>query len=172
MSGGPCSAGPHLTGLPLRRAAGFTLIKMMIVVAILGVLALGLVPLGEVAVQRGKEAELRVALRQIRAGLDQYKRAADDGRVERKTDESGYPRKLTDLVDGVPDLKSPDRKPIFFLRRLPRDPFADASLRPEETWGRRSYDSPPDRPAEGKDVFDVYSRSEQTGLNGVRYRDW
>lgn len=144
----------------------------MIVVAILGVLALGLVPLGELAVQRGKEGELRVALRQIRVAIDAYKRAADDGRVERKADESGYPRRLTDLVDGVPDLKSPDKRPIHFLRRLPRDPFAEPSLRPEESWGLRSYESPPDRPAAGRDVFDVYSRSEGVGLNGVRYREW
>lgn len=144
----------------------------MIVVAILGVLALGVLPLGELAVQRTREADLRVGLRQIRTALDAYKRAADEGRIERKADESGYPHTLLELVDGVPDIKSPDKKLIRFLRRLPRDPFAESSLRPEETWGKRSYDSPPDRPAEGRDVFDVYSRSERTGLNGIAYREW
>jgi general secretion pathway protein G len=145
---------------------------MMIVVAILGILALGLVPLNDLATQRARESDLRTGLRQMRGALDAYRRAVDEGRIERKADESGYPRRLSDLVTGVPDAKSPDRRPIYFLRRLPRDPFAEPGLPPEDTWGRRSYASPPDRPAEGRDVFDVYSRSERIGLNGVPYRDW
>lgn len=153
-------------------AAGFTLIEMAIVVAILGILALGAVPLGQMAVQRNREQELRTGLRQIRTAIDNYKRAADEGRIERKADESGYPRRLTDLVNGVPDIKSPDRRPVYFLRRMPRDPFADRALKPEETWGRRSYASPPSSPAEGADVFDVFSRAEGEGLNGVPYREW
>ncbi|MEI7970039.1 MAG: type II secretion system protein [Betaproteobacteria bacterium] len=151
---------------------GFTLLEMMIVVAILGILALGLVPLNDLATQRARESDLRTGLRQMRGALDAYRRAVDEGRIERKADESGYPRRLSDLVTGVPDAKSPDRRPIYFLRRLPRDPFAEPGLPPEDTWGRRSYASPPDRPAEGRDVFDVYSRSERIGLNGVPYRDW
>lgn len=157
---------------PAIRTGGFTLLEMMIVVAILSVLALGVVPLGELAVQRAKESELRAGLRQIRGAIDAYKRAADEGRIERKADESGYPRALAVLTDGVPDIKTPDRRVIRFLRRMPRDPFAETSLRPDETWGKRSYESPPDRPAEGRDVFDIYSRSERTGLNGIPYRDW
>jgi general secretion pathway protein G len=153
-------------------ARGFTLIELMIVVAILAVLALGAVPLGELAVQRTREQDLRVALRQIRTAIDAYKKAADEGRVERKADETGYPRRLSDLVNGMPDIKTPDRKPIRFLRRLPRDPFAPSTLAAEETWGLRSYASAPNSPAPGADVYDVHSRREGVGLNGIPYREW
>lgn len=154
------------------RPSGFTLLEMLITVAMIGVLATIALPVGELVARRAKEQELRVALRQVRTGIDAYKKAWDDGRVEKKADESGYPRTLRHLVEGVPDIKTPDRRPIFFLRRLPRDPFASAELKPEETWGKRSYASPPSAPAEGADVFDVYSRAEGIGLNGVPYRDW
>lgn len=164
-------AGARVPGLR-GRGGGFTLLEMMIVVAILGVLALGLLPLNDLAVQRTKESELRAALRQIRGALDAYRRAAEEGRVERKADESGYPRRLEDLVSGVKDAKAADNRKIYFLRRLPRDPFADAALPAERSWGLRSYASAPDSPAEGRDVFDVYSRSERVGLNGVPYRQW
>jgi general secretion pathway protein G len=164
-------AGAPVPGLR-GRSGGFTLLEMMIVVAILGVLALGLLPLNDLAVQRAKESELRMALRQIRGALDAYKRAAEEGRVERKADESGYPRRLEDLVSGVKDAKAADGRKIHFLRRVPRDPFADAALPAERSWGLRSYASAPDSPAEGRDVFDVYSRSERVGLNGVPYRQW
>lgn len=161
----------HLIGRPAP-ARGFTLIELVVVVAIVGVLALGVVPLGELAAQRTREQDLRVALRQIRTAIDAYKRAADDGRIERKADESGYPRRLRDLVDGVPDIKTPDRRSVRFLRRLPRDPFAPSTLPAEETWLLRSYASPPSAPAPGADVFDVLSRAEGNGLNGVPYREW
>jgi general secretion pathway protein G len=164
-------AGARVPGLR-GRGGGFTLLEMMIVVAILGVLALGLLPLNDLAVQRTKESELRAALRQIRGALDAYRRAAEEGRVERKADESGYPRRLEDLVSGVKDAKAADNRKIYFLRRIPRDPFADAALPAERSWGLRSYASAPDGPAEGRDVFDVYSRSERVGLNGVPYRQW
>jgi general secretion pathway protein G len=158
--------------VPRSAPGGFTLIELMIVVAILAVLAVGAVPLGELAVQRTREQDLRLALRQIRTAIDAYKKAADDGRVERKADESGYPRRLVDLVNGMPDIKTPDKKLIRFLRRIPRDPFAPAELAAEETWGLRSYASPPSSPAPGADVYDVYSRREGVGLNGVPYRQW
>ncbi len=158
--------------VPRSAPGGFTLIELMIVVAILAVLAVGAVPLGELAVQRTREQDLRLALRQIRTAIDAYKKAADDGRVERKADETGYPRRLVDLVNGMPDIKTPDKKLIRFLRRIPRDPFAPAELAAEETWGLRSYASPPSSPAPGADVYDVYSRREGVGLNGVPYRQW
>lgn len=153
-------------------ARGFTLIELLVVVAIVGILALGVVPLGELAAQRTREQDLRVGLRQIRTAIDAYKRAADDGRIERRADESGYPRRLRDLVDGVPDIKSPDRRSLRFLRRLPRDPFAAATLPAEDTWALRSYASPPSAPAPGADVFDVSSRAEGAGLDGIAYREW
>lgn len=157
----------------MARQGGFTLIEMMITVVLVAILALGLVPLGELAAQRSKEAELRTALRQIRGALDAYKKAADEGRIERKADQSGYPPTLDALAEGVADQKSPARKQIYFLRRIPRDPFyGDTNTPAARTWGLRSYESPPDNPRSGKDVFDVYSLAEGKGLNGVPYRQW
>lgn len=152
---------------------GFTLIELVVTVAIVGTLALVAVPLLETAVKRQKETELRAALRELRGGIDAYRRAVEEGRIERKVDESGYPHRLEDLSFGVDDIKDPNKAKIFFLRRLPRDPFnGDSSLAPALTWGKRSYASPPDAPAEGKDVFDIYSLSPGVGLNGVPYREW
>lgn len=154
---------------------GFTLVELMVVVAIVATLATAVMPLREIAVKREKEQELRLALRQIRTAIDAYKQAADEGRVEKKADEIGYPRKLEDLVKGVPNIKDPKKNMIYFLRRLPRDPmFADSDLDvPDaDTWGKRSYESPPDNPEEGDDVFDIYSLSSQKGLNGIPYNQW
>ena len=155
------------------RPIGFTLIEMVITVAIVGILASAALPLTELSVKRAKEQQLQEALRQIRTALDDYKLAADEGRIARSDLETGYPKSLALLVDGVSDQKSPDRKKIYFLRRLPRDPFAtDAALPAAQTWGKRAYASPPDAPREGDDVYDVYSLSSGLGINGVRYRDW
>lgn len=147
----------------------------MVVVAIVAILASAAMPLREIVIKREKEQELRLALRQIRTAIDAYKQAADEGLVEKKADEVGFPRKLEDLVEGVPNIKDPRKSTIYFLRRLPRDPmFADTDLSvPDaDTWGKRSYASPPDNPEEGDDVFDIYSRSDRTGLNGVPYKQW
>ncbi len=161
------------------RQKGFTLIELMIVVVIMAILALAAMPLQELMVKREKEQELRVALRQIRSAIDAYKQAADEGRIAKKADESGYPPRLEELFMGVPDIKSPDKKLIYFLRRLPRDPMfveldvAGVTATPAaDTWGKRSYESPWDSPKEGDDVYDVYSRSEAAGLNGIPYREW
>jgi general secretion pathway protein G len=154
--------------------SGFTLIEMLATVAIVALLATVAVPLAEVTVKRAKEQELRVALREIRAALDAYKQAVEEGRVANTMLESGYPASLHVLVDGVPDASSPDRKKrIYFLRRIPRDPWStDPGESDEGTWGKRSYASPPDAPQEGADVFDVYSRAAGTGLNGIPYGKW
>ncbi|WP_077037977.1 type II secretion system protein [Pelomonas sp. KK5] len=156
------------------RHRGFTLIELMITVAIVGLLATMATPLAELAVRRSRESELRQALREIRNGLDDYKRAADSGLVERAADASGYPASLELLVSGIANAKDPARPRIFFLRRIPADPFfaGPPETPPAETWGLRSYASGPDQPQPGKDVFDVYSTAPGAGLNGRPYRDW
>jgi general secretion pathway protein G len=157
----------------MRPSSGFTLIELVVAVAIVGILASVALPLNELAVRRTKEQDLRRALRDIRAALDAHKHAADEGRIGKRPGDSGYPRKLEDLVEGAEDLKSPKRERIFFLRHLPRDPFAeDAALAAAETWGKRSYASPHDDPQEGDDVFDVFTRAPGRGINGRPYREW
>ena len=145
---------------------GFTLVELLIVVAIVALLASVAAPLAEVSYQRGKEQDLRHALREIRGAIDAYKRAVDDGKVEKAVDSSGYPPSLQTLVDGVPDKTSPAKSTIHFLRRIPKDPLTG------EDWGLRSYASPASDPQAGKDVYDVYSRSEGVGLNKVPYKEW
>jgi general secretion pathway protein G len=143
---------------------GFTLIELLVTVAILGLLASVALPLAEVTVQRGKETELRRSLREVREAIDAYKRASDDGRIERKADRSGYPPTLAALVEGAKDKASGER--LYFLRRMPRDPTSGEPL------GVRSYASPAGDPQEGPDVFDVYSKNRGVGLDGVPYREW
>jgi general secretion pathway protein G len=157
----------------MRRPRGFTLIELLVTLAILGVLASAAVPLAELAVRRTKESELRQALRQIRGAIDDYKKASDEGRVARAADASGYPASLEALVNGVPAARDPAKRPIYFLRRLPRDPFYDGPpADPAQTWGLRSYASPANDPQPGRDVYDVHSTSRAAGLNGVPYREW
>ena len=156
-----------------RDDGGFTLIELVITVAIVAVLASVALPLNELVVQRAKEQDLRRALREIREAIDAYTQAFDEGRIPKRVGESGYPKKLENLVEGVEDQKSPKKERIYFLRRAPRDPFAsDPALSGPETWGRRSYASPPDDPKEGDDVYDVYSRAPGKGINGRPYREW
>ena len=145
---------------------GFTLIEMVITVAIVALLASVALPLAEVTVQRNKEKDLRVALRDIRTAIDAYKRAADEGQIERKADESGYPPSLAALVQGAEDKRKADGSKVYFLRRVPADPLSG------DDWGLRSYASSPTEPQPGKDVFDVYSRSADRALNGTAYREW
>lgn len=146
---------------------------MMVTVAIVAILATMVLPMVEMTMQRNREQELHTALRQIREAIDNYKKAADQGKIKTASDESGYPKTLESLAEGVEDVKSPTKAKIYFLRRIPRDPMnQDPQIPAAETWGKRSYESPPDEPQEGDDVYDVYSLSPRTGLNGVPYKEW
>jgi general secretion pathway protein G len=150
--------------------------ELVVTLALLGLLASLAAPLAEVAVQRSKERQLRNGLHALRHAIDAYKRAADSGLVTAKSGGSGYPASLDALTGATTVATKGDDKSaaatIVFLRELPRDPFADPSLSAAATWGLRSYASPPDQPAPGEDVFDVYTRAEGKGLNGVAYREW
>ena len=98
---------------------------------------------------------------------------SDEGRIQRSANRSGYPPDLRTLVEGVRNAKDPGGGKIYFLRKVPRDPFADdPALGADRTWVKRSYESPAEEPREGQDVFDVFSMSTKTGLNGVPYREW
>jgi general secretion pathway protein G len=151
------------------QSRGYTLLELVMVLGLLGVLAMMVLPVVEMNARRDKERELRRALWEIRGAIDAYHRTVartpGDGRPV-----SGYPPSLRILSEGVVDPHTGQAR--YFLRRIPRDPFADERLPAEETWALRSHDSPPDRPAPGADVFDVASRSPLVGLNGVPLKAW
>lgn len=144
----------------------------MVTVVIVGILASVALPLAELSQKRSKESELRRDLREIRTAIDAYKHAVDEGRIQKSVDQSGYPPTLAVLVDGVVDAKDPDSHKIYFLRRIPKNPFAGDDVDAEASWGKRCYASSADEPRAGKDVYDVYAVSEATGLNGIPYRQW
>jgi general secretion pathway protein G len=153
--------------------SGFTLIELVVTLALVGVVALVSVPLFEITSTRLRESELRAALREIRTAIDAYKNAADAGIVSKSANDSGYPPSLDALTQGVEASKSSSAHRVVFLRRVPRDPFnPDPALAPAKQWVTRSYDSAPDDPQPGSDVFDVATRSSRKGLNGVAYKEW
>lgn len=152
---------------------GFTLVELVITLAIIGLLATAAMPLVQLVAKREKEAELRIALRDIRNALDAYRQAAQTGHIKQELGATGYPPDLKSLYVGVEDQASEKKVNLYFLRHVPRDPlFPDSSIAAEETWGLRSYKSPPDDPEPGDDVYDVYSLDTGKGLNGIPYRDW
>lgn len=153
---------------------GVTLIELIITMAILGILASIVMPLTRAGMKRSREFELKRDLRMIRTAIDEYKKAYDEGRIRPELGGNGYPKSLSMLVEGVDDIKSPKPgRKIRFLRRMPRDPMnPDKTIEVEKSWGLRSYDSDWDKPKEGDDVYDVYSKSEETGLDGTPYKEW
>jgi general secretion pathway protein G len=154
------------------REAGFSLIELLAAAAIMGILAAVAVPVAQTTMRRQKEHDLRVALSDIRQGIDAYKAAATAKRIAVASGASGYPLSLSDLVRGIEDPNNIGGPRQYFLRRIPRDPFSDKSVAPADTWGLRSFDSPPDKPRSGSDVFDVYSKAPGLALNGVPYGEW
>jgi general secretion pathway protein G len=158
-----------------RRACltGFSLVELLVVVAIVAVLATIALPLSELAQRRTQEEDLRRSLREIRDALDAYKRAVDQGHIPRVVGASGYPPSLDVLVAGIVDAQSPQGAKLFFLRQIPRDPIAeDPSIDSAATWALRSYESSAEAPKSGRDVYDVHSKSTKVGSNGVPYARW
>ena len=149
-----------------RSQAGFTLAELVMVAAVMTLLAAVTLPVAKFTSRRTKEMELRSALRDMRAAIDEFKRFSDAGLIPVDLGTDGYPAKLEVLVEGVEIVGQVDKK-LKLLRRIPVDPMTG-----EQEWGLRSYASSAIDPKPGKDVFDVYSKSEMTGLNGIAYREW
>jgi general secretion pathway protein G len=149
------------------KMTGFTFVELMASITIILLLTTIALPLARVQIQRTREVELRRELREIREAIDRYKDFADRGMIPVKVDTFGYPPDLQTLVDGVA-LKGTATAKYKFLRKLPVDPMTDSS-----DWGMRSMQDDPDsRSWGGQNVFDVYSKSEGTALDGTKYSDW
>jgi general secretion pathway protein G len=150
---------------------GYSFVELLIVTAILFILASAVMPLAQVASQRQRESELRTALRQMRTAIDRFKDAADLQRIpqtELSPGSEGYPPDLQTLVDGVPIMNDQSGLKLKFLRRIPIDPMTNST-----DWGLRAYQDKPDSTSWGRgNVFDVYSKSSGTALDGTKYKDW
>jgi general secretion pathway protein G len=156
-----------------KKITGFTLIELLVALILLALLVTSAAPLMQLSAKRNKEQELKKSLWQMRDAIDAYKQAADDGLIKKSADQSGYPASLQQLVSGVENIQDPKKRKIFFMRNIPRDPFAtDTTASAEETWGKRSYSSSFDKPEEGEDVYDVYSLSHEVGINQQAYSEW
>lgn len=154
----------------MRRERGFTYLELIIATMLLAILASAIIPVAQVSAKRAKEMELRRNLRMMRAGIDEYKRAVDlglIGGVDVQLGSEGYPKELEVLVEGVEQVGTPGKK-LKFLRRIPIDPMMQS-----DEWGQRSYQDEHDsRFWGGQNVYDVYSKSAGTALDGTKYRDW
>jgi general secretion pathway protein G len=152
---------------------GFTLVEMLVTLSILAILAAAIIPLGQVALKREKEIELKRDLRLLREAVDAYKKLADEKKFEFEEETMGYPPTLEDLVKGVEikaeqEGKEASAKIVKFLRRIPRDPMTNSL-----DWGLRSYQDKPDSTNWGEEnVYDVYTKSQGTALDGTKYKDW
>jgi general secretion pathway protein G len=143
---------------------GLTLVELVVTAGILAILATCAVPIARYAIKREQERELKYDLAQMRAAIDEYKRAADAGAIQIKVDTYGYPPDMDTLVNGV---EIQDKK-VKFLKRIPVDPFTH-----QAEWGMRSMqDEPTTDSWGGQNIFDVYTKSDGVGLNGIHYREW
>ncbi len=151
----------------LSRERGLTLVELLVTLAILSILLAAVYPMGKVAIKREKEMELREALRVLREAIDEYKRLADQGKIKVEPDTEGYPPNLKVLVEGVEILGERGKK-VKFLRKIPIDPMTNS-----QDWGLRAYQDPPDSTVwGGKNVWDVYTKSEEIALDGTKYKTW
>lgn len=156
-----------------KKISGFTLIELLVALVLLALLVSSAAPLMQLSAKRNKEQGLQKALWQIRDAIDAYKQAVDDGLIKISPGQSGYPQALQQLVAGVENASDPNKKKIYFMRSIPRDPFAtDSTASAEETWGMRSYSSSFEKREAGEDVYDVYSLSTEIGINGQPYSEW
>jgi len=147
------------------RTRGFTLAELVMVVALIAVLSAMVLPVAKFTVKRHKEAELRLALRQIRTAIDEYKRLSDQGMIPVKLGGEGYPESLEELVEGVEIVGQETKK--RFLRRIPIDPMT------HDDWVLRSYQDDPDATSwGGENVYDVHTSSDGIALDGTKYADW
>ena len=152
------------TSRPAARKNGFTMVELIVAMTILMFLTAVAMPVVRVTIQRGKERELRRDLWEMRDAIDRYKDAADRGAFQIKLDSQGYPPDLETLVKGVDS----NGKKLRFLRRIPVDPMTGKT-----EWGLRSKQDDPDSDSwGGQSVFDVYTKSEGTGLDGTKYKTW
>jgi general secretion pathway protein G len=157
----------HTTGYPRFAGSAFTFVELMASITIILLLTTIALPLARVQVQRSREVDLRRDLREMREAIDRYKDFADHGMIPVKADTFGYPPDLHTLVEGVA-LKGTATAKYKFLRRIPVDPMTDTA-----DWGMRSMQDDPDsRSWGGENVFDVYSKSDGTALDGTKYSDW
>lgn len=156
-----------------RQAHGYTLVELLVVLALMGVLGVMVTPVVELSVQRERERELKRALWEIRDAIDAYRRLRESGALASFRGTLPLPPDLQTLTQALVDVR-PDRRGEVhrLLRRIPRDPFADSSLPAERSWGLRSYLSEASAPKAGAEVFDVYSLSPAIGLNGIPLREW
>jgi general secretion pathway protein G len=160
----------------MRNRRGLSIIELIITVVILSVLGMLVLPLSQMTAKRTKELELRRNLREIRTALDRFKeeydKALKEGKKQNVADKSGYPETLELLVEGD-DFGGLSKDKKKFLRRVPPDPFNHTKGKDDKMWGLRSYKDKPDSTQwGGEDVFDVYSLSEETAIDGTKYKDW
>jgi general secretion pathway protein G len=154
-----------------RSSHGYTLVELLVVMAVLATLAAMAMPMAEVVAQREREQELKRSLWEIRDAIDSYRRARESGALSADSGTSPYPSSLDALTQLGFDARAATKgQPLRFLRRVPRDPFADPSL--PTSWAQRSFLSDADNPKAGADVYDVFSRSERKALNGTALKDW